>query len=176
MHDCFTIAEILAIEDLGFVEKGEGGPYSLAGKTCIQGERPVNTSGGLKAKGHPVGATGVGQICDVAQQIRGEAGERQVARNQLGPRAEPRRVRRHQRRQHPGGGMTSPGAGIVYTETVVFSPPEAYVNDVPYQLAIIQLDSGRRLTGRIAGDRAQIGDHVAFAEFRNDVPFFRKTA
>jgi acetyl-CoA C-acetyltransferase len=84
IHDCFTIAEIVAIEDLGFVKKGEGGPYSLAGKTCIHGELPVNTSGGLKAKGHPVGATGVGQICDVAQQIRGEAGERQVARNQIG--------------------------------------------------------------------------------------------
>ena len=83
VHDCFTIAEIVAIEDLGFVKKGEGGPYSLAGKTCIQGERPVNTSGGLKSKGHPVGATGVGQICDVVQQIRGEAGERQVRRNKL---------------------------------------------------------------------------------------------
>ena len=84
MHDCFTIAEILALEDLGFVKKGEGGPYTLAGKTCIQGEFPVNTSGGLKAKGHPVGATGVGQICDIAQQIRGVAGERQVARNKIG--------------------------------------------------------------------------------------------
>ena len=84
VHDCFTIAEIVAIEDLGFVKKGEGGPYSLAGKTCIQGERPVNTSGGLKAKGHPVGATGVGQICDVVQQIRGEADERQVKRNSVG--------------------------------------------------------------------------------------------
>jgi acetyl-CoA C-acetyltransferase len=84
VHDCFTIAEIIAIEDLGFVKKGDGGPYSLAGKTCIQGDLPVNTSGGLKAKGHPVGATGVGQICDVAQQIRGEAGERQVARNKIG--------------------------------------------------------------------------------------------
>jgi uncharacterized OB-fold protein len=72
--------------------------------------------------------------------------------------------------------MTSPGNGTVYTETVVFSPPEAYVNDVPYQLAIVQLDSGRRLTGRIAGERAQIGDHVAFVEFRNNVPFFRKAA
>ena len=84
VHDCFTIAEIVAIEDLGFVKKGEGGPYSLAGKTCVQGELPVNTSGGLKAKGHPVGATGVGQICDVVQQIRGEADERQVRRNSLG--------------------------------------------------------------------------------------------
>ena len=84
VHDCFTIAEIVAIEDLGFVKKGEGGPYTLAGKTCIQGELPVNTSGGLKSKGHPVGATGVGQICDVVQQIRGEAGERQVRRNSIG--------------------------------------------------------------------------------------------
>ena len=70
--------------------------------------------------------------------------------------------------------MSNPGAGTVYTETVVFSPPEAYVNDVPYQLAIVQLDSGRRLTGRIEGDRAQIGDRVVFSEFRNHVPFFRK--
>jgi uncharacterized OB-fold protein len=72
--------------------------------------------------------------------------------------------------------MTNPGSGTVYTETVVFSPPEAYVNDVPYQLAIIQLDNGRRLTGRIDGERAQIGDHVTFVEFRKEVPFFRKAA
>lgn len=70
--------------------------------------------------------------------------------------------------------MSDLGAGTVYTETVVWSPPEAYVNDVPYQLAIVELESGRRITGRIAGDRAQIGDRVIFAEFRNQVPFFRK--
>src|SRR5688572_2374836 len=84
IHDCFTIAEIVAIEDLGFVAKGEGGPYTAAGCTGLHSERPVNTSGGLKAKGHPVGATGVGQLCDVVLQIRGEAGERQVGRNRLG--------------------------------------------------------------------------------------------
>lgn len=84
LHDCFTIAEIVATEDLGFVKKGEGGPYALEGRTCLKGERPVNASGGLKSKGHPVGATGVGQICDVAMQIRGEAGERQVDRHSLG--------------------------------------------------------------------------------------------
>jgi uncharacterized OB-fold protein len=70
----------------------------------------------------------------------------------------------------------NPGNGIVYTETVVYSPPEAYVNDVPYQLAIVELDGGRRLTGRIEGERAQIGDPVSFVEFRKEVPFFRKTA
>jgi acetyl-CoA C-acetyltransferase len=84
LHDCFTIAEILASEDLGFVEKGQGGPYALSGATSLTGARPINTSGGLKAKGHPVGATGVGQLCDVALQIRGEAGERQLQRNNIG--------------------------------------------------------------------------------------------
>lgn len=84
LHDCFTIAEIVATEDLGWVRPGEGGPYALSGRTCLHGERPVNASGGLKAKGHPVGATGVGQICDVVMQIRGEAGELQVARHSLG--------------------------------------------------------------------------------------------
>jgi acetyl-CoA C-acetyltransferase len=84
VHDCFTIAEIVAIEDLGFCRKGDGGPYSAAGCTGLKGERPVNTSGGLKAKGHPVGATGVGQICDLVIQMRGEAGERQVARANVG--------------------------------------------------------------------------------------------
>ncbi len=84
LHDCFTIAEIVATEDLGFCAKGQGGPYVLEGRTCLNGERPVNASGGLKAKGHPVGATGVGQICDVTKQIRGEAGELQVKRHKLG--------------------------------------------------------------------------------------------
>lgn len=84
LHDCFTIAEIIATEDLGFVPKGEGGPYALEGRTCLRGERPVNASGGLKSKGHPVGATGVAQICDVVKQIRGDAGELQLARHSLG--------------------------------------------------------------------------------------------
>jgi acetyl-CoA C-acetyltransferase len=84
LHDCFTIAEIIATEDLGFVAKGEGGPYAASGATTLGGERPVNTSGGLKSKGHPVGATGVAQICDVVTQLRGEAGERQVTNNAYG--------------------------------------------------------------------------------------------
>jgi len=72
--------------------------------------------------------------------------------------------------------MTNLGSGTVYTETVVWSPPEAYVNDVPYQLAIIELEGGRRITGRIEGDRVQIGERVSFTEFRNNVPFFRKSS
>jgi acetyl-CoA C-acetyltransferase len=84
LHDCFTIAEIIALEDLGFVPRGQGGFCSAAGYTARSGAKPMNASGGLKSKGHPVGATGVGQICDVVQQIRGEAGERQLERHSLG--------------------------------------------------------------------------------------------
>jgi acetyl-CoA C-acetyltransferase len=84
LHDCFTIAEILALEDLGFVARGQGGPYSASGCTRPGGARPVNTSGGLKAKGHPVGATGVAQLCDVALQIRGQAGDLQLTRHEIG--------------------------------------------------------------------------------------------
>lgn len=77
-HDCFTITEIINIEDLGFVEKGKGGHFTMEGHTRLGGKLPVNTSGGLKAKGHPVGATGVGQIVEMTFQLREEAGERQV--------------------------------------------------------------------------------------------------
>ena len=84
VHDCFTIAEVIATEDFGFIEKGEGGPFAAAGCTAINGRIPVNTSGGLKSKGHPVGATGVAQICEVVSQLRGEAGERQTTRHRIG--------------------------------------------------------------------------------------------
>jgi len=84
VHDCFTIAEIMAYEDLGFCKKGEGGKLVEEGETEIGGKIPVNTSGGLKAKGHPVGATGVAQIHEIVLQLRGEAGERQVEGAELG--------------------------------------------------------------------------------------------
>jgi len=71
VHDCFTIAEICAIEALGFVERGKGGVATQNGETAIGGRIPINTSGGLKSKGHPVGATGVAQICEVTEQLRG---------------------------------------------------------------------------------------------------------
>lgn len=78
VHDCFTIAEILAIEDLGFCKKGEGGKFTERGETSLKGSIPVNTSGGLKSKGHPVGATGIAQVIEAVLQLRGKAGERQV--------------------------------------------------------------------------------------------------
>jgi len=77
-HDCFTIAEIVAYEDLGFCAPGEGGKLVEEGETQIGGRIPVNTSGGLKAKGHPVGATGTAQACEICLQLTGQAGPRQV--------------------------------------------------------------------------------------------------
>lgn len=86
VHDCFTIAELLAYEDLGFCEKGHGGTYLEAGHTQLGGDRPVNASGGLKAKGHPIGATGAGQAYEVFHQLRGtvQTPGRQVGDAQLG--------------------------------------------------------------------------------------------
>lgn len=76
VHDCFTIAEIIAYEDLGLCERGEGGSLVEEGVTELDGKLPVNISGGLKAKGHPIGATGVGQIYETTKQLRGEAEKR----------------------------------------------------------------------------------------------------
>lgn len=78
VHDCFTIAEIMAYEDLGFCEKGEGGKFIEEKQSYIGGKIPVNVDGGLKAKGHPVGATGVSMTTEIVKQLRGEAGKRQV--------------------------------------------------------------------------------------------------
>jgi len=78
VHDCFTIAELCVIEALGFFERGTAGQATESGETARDGKKPINTSGGLKSKGHPVGATGIGQIHELVTQLRGNAGERQV--------------------------------------------------------------------------------------------------
>jgi acetyl-CoA acetyltransferase len=78
LHDCFTIAEIVATEGLGLFEPGTGGIAAEKGWTSLGGKVPVNPSGGLKAKGHPIGATGASQVAEIVTQIRGEAGPRQV--------------------------------------------------------------------------------------------------
>ena len=65
-------------------------------------------------------------------------------------------------------------SGIVYTETVIYAPPTAFINDAPYQTAIVTLDGGGRITGRVLGERVAIGDHVVEVEEREGVPFFRK--
>jgi acetyl-CoA C-acetyltransferase len=79
VHDCFTIAEVIAIEDLGFFPPGQGYKAAEECQTSRQGAKPINTSGGLKSKGHPVGASGAGQAVEIWKQLRGQAGERQVA-------------------------------------------------------------------------------------------------
>jgi len=84
VHDCFTVAELIAEEDLGFAQRGEAGKLTQQGYTRIGGELPVNPSGGLKAKGHPVGATGVGQVVEIYEQLHGQAGSRQVKDARIG--------------------------------------------------------------------------------------------
>jgi acetyl-CoA C-acetyltransferase len=85
VHDCFTIAEIMALEDLGFVKKGEGGKFVEEGQTYVGGRLPTNVDGGLKAKGHPIGATGISMAAEMVKQLRGEAEEgRQVPKAEYG--------------------------------------------------------------------------------------------
>ncbi|HET7226583.1 MAG TPA: thiolase domain-containing protein [Candidatus Eisenbacteria bacterium] len=84
VHDCFTIAELLAYEDLRFCARGAGGRFVVEGESRVGGRTPVNVDGGLKAKGHPIGATGVSMTCEIVKQLRGEAGERQVPGADIG--------------------------------------------------------------------------------------------
>ena len=84
VHDCFSINGLLAIEDLGFAKKGEGGKVLEEGQTNIDGDCPINPSGGLKARGHPLGATGIAQAAEIVWQLRGEAGKRQVDGAEIG--------------------------------------------------------------------------------------------
>ncbi len=84
VHDSYTINEILALEDLGLCKKGKGGELTESGATRLEGELPVNPSGGLKARGHPIGATGIAQAAELVVQLRGAAGPRQVKDAQRG--------------------------------------------------------------------------------------------
>ncbi len=83
VHDCFSMAEIIHTEDLGFFKPGEGYKAARDGLTALDGPMPINTSGGLKTKGHPVGATGVSQLIEIWKQLRNEAGKRQVMKKDL---------------------------------------------------------------------------------------------
>jgi acetyl-CoA C-acetyltransferase len=84
LHDAFTILEIAESEEVGFFAKGEGHLALEKGETARDGALPINTSGGLKGRGHPVGATGIAQVYEIVTQLRGEAGERQVADPRIG--------------------------------------------------------------------------------------------
>ncbi|HTX61090.1 MAG TPA: thiolase domain-containing protein [Methanobacterium sp.] len=84
VHDCFSINGLLAMEDLGFVEKGQAGPALEDGITERDGQIPINPSGGLKSRGHPLGATGIAQTAEIVWQLRGEAGKRQIEDVELG--------------------------------------------------------------------------------------------
>jgi len=84
LHDCFTIAEIVAAENLGLFEFGTAGEAVEKGETGLKGRLPINPSGGLKAKGHPIGATGAAQAYEIVKQLRGECGGRQVEGAKIG--------------------------------------------------------------------------------------------
>lgn len=84
VHDCFTCAEMLATEDLGFFPAGQGGKAAYEGRTSLDGDIPINTDGGLKAKGHPVGATGTAMVVEMFKQLRGDAGEHQIVDANIG--------------------------------------------------------------------------------------------
>jgi acetyl-CoA C-acetyltransferase len=84
VHDCFTIAEIMVTEALGLFDRGKGGTGAVSGTTALGGKIPINPSGGLKSKGHPVGATGVAQVREAVKQLRGECGDRQVKDARIG--------------------------------------------------------------------------------------------
>ena len=84
VHDCFTIAEIVAMEDLGFAKPGEATGYIREDRFSLTGDKPVNTDGGLKADGHPIGASGVAQIYETTLQLRGQAGKRQISHPRIG--------------------------------------------------------------------------------------------
>jgi len=83
-HDCFSIAEIMSYEDLGFCKKGDGGKFIEEGQSHIGGRVPINVDGGLKSKGHPLGATGVSMTVEITRQLRGEAWKRQVSDAEIG--------------------------------------------------------------------------------------------
>jgi acetyl-CoA C-acetyltransferase len=103
VHDCFSIAELLHIEDLGFFKPGGGYKAVADGLTRLDGSKPINTSGGLKCKGHPVGATGVSQLFEVWTQLKGNAGTRQVQNKDL----------------HIGGAHNLGGTGGTCTFTIL---------------------------------------------------------
>lgn len=84
VHDCFTIAELIAMEDLGFIKEGGSKDMVREGRTTLKGDLPINTDGGLKADGHPMGATGAAQVIEIVTQLRGEAGKRQISNAEIG--------------------------------------------------------------------------------------------
>ncbi|MFA5207660.1 MAG: thiolase family protein [Candidatus Paceibacterota bacterium] len=84
VHDAFTSVELISYEDLGFAEEGKGGELIRSGKINLKGEMPINTSGGLKAKGHPISATGLAQVFEIVNQLRGKCGERQISNPKIG--------------------------------------------------------------------------------------------
>ncbi len=171
VHDCFTIAEIIATEDLGFVKKGEGGPYALQGCTCVERSAPGQHQRRTEVE-RPSGG-----------RDRGRADLRCGDANPRRSRRAPDRAAFARASRRIWAGRARPlwspfwgrhESGTIYTETLIQAAPEQFVADAPYQLVIVALDGGKRLTARVDGDRVAIGDKVVEAESRDGIPFFKK--
>jgi len=124
LHDCFSIASIIAAESLGFSEFGKAGELWEKGETKIGGKIPINISGGLKSKGHPIGATGASQVYEITRQLRGELVD--------------------QGRQVEGAKV-----GLVDTFTTTYVAAEGKEAEVPYTIVMIELDEGAWIAGNL---------------------------
>jgi acetyl-CoA C-acetyltransferase len=170
VHDAFTPFEIIGTEDLGFFPPGEGWRALEEGATQLRGRLPINPSGGLKARGHPVGASGLAQLVEIVWQLRGEAGpERQLESAEIGlaqsiggpgnnnfvtvlERTDRKRIVKegwrssdHTKRTVPREGMPRSlpeGTGILETFTVLYSTPEGFLS--PLALGLIKTKGGER--------------------------------
>ena len=160
VHDATAFCELYQVEMLGFCEPGQGGPLVESGATTLGGRIPVNTSGGLVSKGHPVGATGLSMVAELAEQLRGEAGERQVARARIAL-------------AENGGGVIGFDEAAVAGDTgyllrceVRF--PTAFGRDTPVATPFVHFDQGA--TRLIGGPRMTLAG--AGAGVRGSTPDF----
>jgi len=136
LHDCFTISEVVACEDLGFCGLGDGGKLSESGETKLGGRIPINTSGGLKSKGHPVGATGVAQAYEIYLQLTEQAERRQVKDAKIGL-------------THNLGGSGATATVHIYRENRMSSTEPFTIDQFYKNLALGKLTAGKCLNAEV---------------------------
>ena len=170
LHDCFTIAEIVASEDLGFVEKGQGGPFAASGATKIGRADSDQHEWRFEGEGASGGSDGRRADLRCSDAVAGRCWRAAggAARDRVG--AELGWERGDLRGDHFRGGVMGRD-GVIYTETVVHAAPEQYAADAPYQLVMVAMDGGEKVTARVVG-RVKIGESVTFVEERDGVAWY----